>query len=258
MATAVPTVSSNQASSSQGDEMLMWDMEGTNRLRWTQLGKQGVSNTVVDGMRLMDEMIINGGGDDVDGMGDAEGELDGVAEEMDFQLPQGNNVLVQVNDVSDQAVPSTHDVRAEIEMQEQSVREGNPNRRFSHVNTGALIPDDDVLHMEEVEMTPLPGEEVRNAEISDPIAPFGDDDDDFSFGGDNESDQLNCSSTSTQSMEVMWKFLSQSTVKWTAFMTISTMYAPHPRCHRRCRIYCNYARSRHTTSRPRNTTLPNA
>lgn len=33
-----------------------------------------VANTVVDGMRLMD-----GGGDDVDGMGDAGGELDVVA-----------------------------------------------------------------------------------------------------------------------------------------------------------------------------------
>lgn len=130
---------------------------------------------------------------------------------MDFQPPQGNNVLMQVNDVSDRAVPSTHDVRAENEMQEQSVGAGNSNGGFSDVNIGALIFDTNV--MEEVEMTGLPSEEGCNAEISDPIAPFGDDDD-FSFGGDDESDQLNCSDTSTQSMEVMWKFLSQMSVKW--------------------------------------------
>jgi len=65
--------------------------------------------------------LRNDGGDEVDGMGNARGELDVVAEEMGLRVLQGNNVLVQVDEVSDQAVPSAHDVRMENVMQEQSV-----------------------------------------------------------------------------------------------------------------------------------------
>jgi len=119
------------------------------------VGKAGsveeTGNTVVDVMGIRDEMIMKGGGDDGDGMGNAGGELDVAEKEMGLQVLQGNSALVQVYAVPDRAVPSSHGVRAENEMQEQSLGEGNPNRGFSDVNTGALITDDDVMPMEEVE-----------------------------------------------------------------------------------------------------------
>jgi len=142
-------------------------------------------NTVVDGMGIMDEMMMNDGGDDVDGMGIADGELEMVAEEFALQVAQWNNGHGQVDGVSDQHVQSTHDVGVENEMQEQSVEAGNSKRGFSDLNTDPLNSVTDVVAMEEVEMTRLLGEEGCNVEISDAIAPFGDDDD-CSFGRDEE------------------------------------------------------------------------
>ena len=53
------------------------------------------------------------------------------------------------------------------------------------MNIDALISVTDLVAVEEVEMTGLLSEEGCNAEISDAIASLGDDDD-FSFGGDEE------------------------------------------------------------------------
>jgi hypothetical protein len=63
---------------------------------------------------------------------------------------------VQVDDVSDQTVPSAHDVRTENMMQEQSVGEGNSNGGFSDMNIGTLISNTNV--MEEVEINGLHSE----------------------------------------------------------------------------------------------------
>jgi hypothetical protein len=109
---------------------------------------------------------------------------------------------------------------------------GNSNGGFSDVNIGTLISNTNV--MGEVEINGLHSQEDCNAEISDPIAPFGDDDDYFSFGGDDEigsGEAFGYEYTEYGSDVEIPESEFQSNGRWTAFSTISTKYASQPRCH---------------------------
>ena len=127
MATPVATVSSDRISSNQGDAMIDDGHGAYESARMEPVGQSGTveeaGNTIVDGMGIMDEMMMNGGGDNIDRMGIADGELEMVADEFDLQVAQWPNVRGQVDGVSDQPVQSTHDVGSEIEMQEQSAEQ---------------------------------------------------------------------------------------------------------------------------------------